>query len=151
MRRSNVSVSEVRAVDPEGVEWEVTRRWLEVPRWRVDGPDLGEVANADWGTDFDLPGIALWIVLSLLLFVLLLFGLPVLVFIAAVLVAVGGLAFRIAFRRPWLVQAKSGSRELRWRVGGTLGSRRAIHEVAAAIERGDYAFDPRGAIRTMPR
>ncbi len=137
----------MRAVDPEGVEWEVTRSWLEVPRWRVGRPELTDMAGADWGTDFDLAGVVLWIVISLAVFALLLVGLPVLIFLAAVLVAIGGLVFRIVFRRPWLVKAKSGTRELRWRVRGTLGSRRAIHEVAAAIARGDGGFTPRGAIR----
>ena len=77
MRRSSASASEVRAVDPEGSEWEVSRRWLEVPRWRIGQPDIGRMADADWGTDLDLPGIALWIIFTLALFVLLLVGLPV--------------------------------------------------------------------------
>ena len=137
----------MRAVDPEGVEWEVTRSWLEVPRWRVGRPELTDMPGADAGTDFDLAGVVLWIVISLAVFALLLVGLPVLIFLAAFLVAIGGLVIRIVFRRPWLVKAKSGTRELRWRVRGTLGSRRAIHEVAAAIARGDGGFTPRGAIR----
>jgi hypothetical protein len=141
----------VRVIDPEGSEWEVTRRWFEVPRWRIGRPDIGDMASSDWGVDFDLAGIVLWIVLTLALFVLLLLGLPVLVFLAAVLFAIGGLLFRIVFRRPWLVRAKSGTRELRWRVRGTLGSRRAIHEIAAAIERGDHSLAPRDAIRPLPR
>jgi hypothetical protein len=141
----------VRAVDPEGVTWEVTRRWLEVPRWRIDGPNIGDMGGADLGGDLDLPGIVVWIVLTLALFVLLLVGLPVLVFLVAVLVAIGGLVFRIVLRRPWLVQATSGIDERAWRVRGTLGSRRAIHEIAAAIERGDHDFAPSGAVGITPR
>jgi hypothetical protein len=139
----------VRAVDPEGLEWDVSRDWFQVPGWRKRGRlewDPGVGTAPDFGAD-DL-GIAGAIIVVLLIFFLFLNGFALLVGLAALLAAFGGLVFRIVLGRPWVVQAKSGTRELQWRVRGTLGSRRAIHEVAAAIERGDYEFEPRGAVRS---
>jgi len=136
----------VRAVDQEGVQWEVTRQWLEVPRWRVGRPRLEDAVEFSWYADLDLAGVVIWLALVVIVFVLFLVGLPLLVLLAAVLVAIGGLVVRVVFRRPWLVEAKSEVGERRWRVRGTLGSRRAMHEIATAIERGDQGFSPRGAI-----
>jgi hypothetical protein len=152
MRRSNGSGSDVRAVDPEGREWDVSRQWLHVPRWRVGRPRVEDVLSTpmDSGDDF-LAGIAFLVAVVVVTFLFFLVGLPLLLLAAGLLFAVGGLAFRILFRRPWLVEARSGPRELRWRVRGTLGSRRAIHDLAVAIERGEYEFEPRGAVREAPR
>ncbi len=140
----------MRVVDPEGVTWEVTRRWLEVPRWRVRRARLEDLTHVDVGFDADLLGIAIGLVLLLLLFALLLIGLPVLVFLAALLVAVGGLVFRVVFGRPWVVEARSERGELQWRVRGTRRSRRAMQEIAAALARGERRFSPRGAQRVLP-
>jgi hypothetical protein len=140
----------VRAVDQEGVQWEVTRQWLEVPRWRVGRPPLEEAAWFPWDGDLDLAGVVISVALIVIVFVLFLVGLPLLVLLAAVLVAIGGLVVRVVFRRPWLVEAKSEAGERRWRVRGTLGSRRAMHEIATAIERGEHGFSPRGAIPIAP-
>lgn len=140
----------MQVTDPDGVEWEVSRQWLRVPRWRVGRPHLEDVVGAPIDSDFDLAGIAAWIALTLVLFVLLLVGLPLLVFLLAVLVAIVGLVSRVVFRRPWLVRARSDRGELEWRVRGALGSRRAIHEVARALERGDRSVLPKGAERVLP-
>lgn len=140
----------MRVVDPDGLEWEVSRQWLHVPRWRIGTPHLEDVVRAPIDSDLDLAGIAAWIVLTLVLFVLLLVGLPLLVFLLALLVAIAGLVFRVVFRRPWLVRARSSRGELEWRVRGALGSRRAIHEVARALERGDRSVIPKGAERVLP-
>ena len=138
----------MRVTDPDGVEWDVSRDWLEVPRWRVGRPGLDD-AMPPWDGDIDLPGIALFLAVTLLLFVLLLVGLPLLVFAAAVLFAGGGLVLRVLFGRPWRVVAKSTHGELAWRVRGTRGSRRAMHQVAAALRRGERDFSPTGAGRLL--
>ena len=138
----------MRVTDPDGVEWDVSRDWLEIPRWRVGHPRLDD-AFAPWDGDIDLAGIAAFVALTLVLFVLLLVGLPVLVFAAALLFAAAGLVSRILFGRSWRVEAKSTRGELAWRVRGTRGSRRAMHEIAAALRRGDRDFSPGGADRLL--
>jgi hypothetical protein len=139
----------VRARDPEGVEWEVSRQWLHVPRWG---------RNRDWEPgdvgflpDFDdeLGIVGVLIVLAVVV-LLLLGGWVLLLLLAALLVAIAGLVLRIVFRRAWLVRARSERGELEWRVRGALGSRRAIHEVAQALERGERTVMPAGAERVLP-
>jgi hypothetical protein len=141
----------VRVADPDGVEWEVSRQWLHVPRWgRARDWDTAEGAHflPDLGGD-DL-GIAGVLVVLAVVVLLVLGGWVLLVMLAALLVAIAGLAVRIVFRRPWLVRARSERGELEWRVRGALGSRRAIHEVARALERGERSVMPTGAARVVP-
>ncbi len=88
--------------------------------------------------------------IALLLFILLLGGLPLLLGLAAILVALGGLVIRIAFGRPWLVDARSARSKLAWRVRGTFRSRRAITLVAQALERGELDYNPPGSSRVPP-
>lgn len=139
----------MRVRDLDGVEWEVSRRWLELPRWRVGRPRLEDMFGGSWDGELDLASIALYLVLVLGLVVLFLVGLPLLVLLAAFLVALGGLVVRIVFRRPWVVEARSEVGELRWRVRGTVGSRRAMHEIARALARGERSFSPAGAERLL--
>jgi len=89
------------------------------------------------------------LVIALLLSILFLGGLPLLLGLAAILVALGGLVIRIAFGRPWLVEARS-ARDLAWRVRGTFGSRRAITLVAQALERGELDYSPPRSSRVPP-
>jgi hypothetical protein len=140
----------VRVTAPDGVEWDVSRQWLNVPRWRVGRPDVGDAFDVALVSGDDLAAIGLSVALVVVLVFLFVLGLPLLVFLAAVLFAAGGLMLRILFRRPWRVRARSQIGELEWRVRGALGSRRAIHEVARALERGDRSVLPTGAERVLP-
>jgi hypothetical protein len=139
----------VRVRDPDGVEWDVSRRWLHVPRWRAPGWGWGNDFPSLEGDDVlvSLAVAALAVVVLLLLFAV---GLPLLLLLAAFAFAVGGLVLRIVFRRPWLVRARSERGELEWRVRGALRSRKAIHEVARALERGERTVVPRGGERVLP-
>jgi hypothetical protein len=140
----------VHVTDPDGVEWEVSRQWLHVRRW-WDRDGDGTYADTSFLPDFDddLGIVGVLAVLALVV-LLLLGGWVLLLALAALLVAIGGLGLRIVFRRPWLVRARSDRGELEWRVRGALGSRRAIHEVARALERGDRSVVPSGADRVLP-
>jgi hypothetical protein len=139
----------MRVTDPDGVEWEVSRQWLHVPRWRAPRVQLGSDFPSLEGEDF-LVGLALAVLAVVIVFVLLVVGLPLLPLLAGFVFAVGGLVIRVVFRRPWLVRARSDGGELEWRVRGGLGSRRAMHEVAHAIERGDRTVVPKGGERVLP-
>ena len=137
-------------VDPDGVEWAVTRRWLELSRWRRRGwRPKTDTYQGPYVVDDDLGIGAFIIVLGLVLF-LLLGGIPLLVGLAAVVVALIGLVIRILFGRPWLVEARSTNGELAWRVRGTRDSRRAIRLIARALEVGDRNYSPPRSTR-LPR
>ena len=140
----------MRITDPDGVEWDVSRQWLHVPRWRVGRPSVGDALNVPVDGDGGLAGLAVLLLVIVALFLFLLVGLPLLVLLAGVVFAIGGLVIRILFGRPWLVRARSERGELEWRVRGALGSRRAIHEAAAALERGDRSVVPKRAERVLP-
>ena len=72
--------------------------------------------------------------MALLFFVFL----PLVFAIVGLLVALVVVAARLLSISPWAVAARSSSgARLEWRVRGTLRSRRAVREVAAALERGD--------------
>ena len=136
----------VKVVDPDAVEWEVGRRWLERPGWSrrrdVDGDGWW---YADGGDVDGLLGIALVVAFVLLL----VFGLPLLVAVLGLVVALGGLVARVLLGRPWLVEARNERGELAWRVRGVRRSRRAVEEVAAALARGDRGFSPPGSTRVV--
>jgi hypothetical protein len=136
----------MRVRDPDGVEWNVTRRWLEVPAWRRARPRVEDLLGGDIGGDDLLAAIAVLILVAVLYW----FGIAFLLLLAALVVALVGLAGRILLRRPWLVETRSERGELAWRVRGALGSRRAVHEIAKAFVRGDREYMPRGAIRVLP-
>ena len=133
----------MRVVDPTGQEWEVSRDWFGLPGWSrdsdtdwayVDFPAVGDVGGDDSGV---LVGIALFVAVVLL--VLLLTGLlfPLLLFLAGLVVAIVALTARVLSLSDWTVIARGRERELRWRVRGLVRSRRALHEVAASLARGE--------------
>lgn len=139
----------MRVTDPDGVDWEVSRQWLHVPRWWRRDWDSGDVVHFLPDFDDELGIVGVLVVLAVVA-ILVMGGWVLLVMLAALLVAISGLLLRILFRRPWLVRARSERGELEWRVRGALGSRRAIHEVARALERGDRSVMPTGAQRVLP-
>jgi hypothetical protein len=134
----------LRVTDPSGVEWDVSREWLSRPLW-----------NGDWAgypVDIDLPdvdlagddvggviAIAIAVVVVIALFVVLFFFWPLVSLLFAL--AVGGalLLARMAGVAPWTVRAVSADRSREWRVRGFLRSRRVMHGVARALERGGEA------------
>jgi hypothetical protein len=143
-------------IAPDGARWRVRRRWLggrRGPRWR--GMSVGDVG----GSVFDLIGaggdsllgvigfaFALAAAVALIVFFLLplaILAVELLVF----LVVVGlGVAARIVFRRPWLLEASDGVMTRRWVVSGWGASRAALAEIAAGLERGDALVLPSAAV-----
>ncbi len=138
---------------PDGREWTVGIRWLpRRPKWRGWGfsrnrRDRGSGGSAWWNV-LDIPdvggdSITLWlIVIGVLLAVVLawVFVFPVLFFLldllVLVLIAAVAIALRVLFRRPWIVQARSGDDELTWPVVGWRASLRRVDAVAARLQRG---------------
>jgi hypothetical protein len=112
-----------RAKDPRGGEWVVRRRWLERRR-RLRGAALTRNQRYHSGQSaafiLFLPfGIA-WLLLTLADLV------------RESLAHLGG--------KPWIIEAKLDAlkqERLRWRVAGWSHSRQAIHEIVAALSRGD--------------
>ncbi|MDP9067951.1 MAG: hypothetical protein M3N53_06360 [Actinomycetota bacterium] len=129
-------------------------RWLPwAPRWR--GPqrkrEAGETRWSDWldiGEPFawfddGLGGFVTAIVLLVLLVIAALFILPVFVFIVelvivALVVAVG-IALRVVFRRPWLVDAyvvENPPTHFTWKVVGVARAKDAVDLVAQQLAAG---------------
>src|SRR6187551_3429556 len=117
----------MRVEDPTGVEWDVTRRWLElVPLWRFGRQGASDLGHGVSGGSGDVVAVIAGLVIFALL---LLVGIPLLLFLVALVAGIVGLATRLVFGRPWLVEARSERGELAWRVRGTRASRRAVDEI----------------------
>ena len=146
-------------VAPDGARWRVRRRWLgdrSLPRWRgMSSGDLGgsllDVVGA--GGSSVLGAIAFALALAAVVALLVFFVLPLallLVELLLFLVLVGaGIAARILFRRPWLLEATDGVMTRRWVVSGWHDSRDALAEIAAALERGDAQVLPSAAVASV--
>lgn len=135
-----------RVVAPDGTRWTVRRRWLHAPlrpRWR--GPDDGGLGGIDL-PDLDVGDSVLGVIAAVLAIVALaaliaFFLLPLAVLFVEVLVflvlAAAGLLGRVAFRRPWRIEARAdGGRTIRREVAGWRDSRDAIEQLASELERG---------------
>jgi hypothetical protein len=133
-------------VAPDGVRWTVRRRWLHAPirpRWRGSGDAFAD-ASLDLG--FDLGDSVLGVIAAIIAiiflaavvaFVLLPLAILLVEILIFVVLAVAGLAGRIAFRRPWRLEARSeGGARRAWSVAGWRDSRDALAEIAAALEQG---------------
>lgn len=135
----------IRVRDPSGVEWTVYREWFGMPTWaRRKRPDdvLTGTDLAGVGVDGDdLAGlfvaIAAAAVAVVVLVVLVAFLLPLVFLVVGLVVAALALAARLLSLTAWTIRARGGDRTLSWRVTGVRRSRRALHEVATTLERGE--------------
>jgi hypothetical protein len=141
---------------PEGVEWRVGRRWLARSFTGALGKRGREIRRSGWeqfagAPDGDSSGVLIGlyvaVVLILLLLPLILFGIELIVL--GWLVAVG-LVARVAFRRPWVIVAKTSSQVagdlvLEWRVSGWGASREAIDRVVEDLAAGREPDFPQAA------
>lgn len=150
-----------RVVGPDGRAWVVRRRWAPrlgpetlLGRFRrfVPGPvrrqrdKLRKNADGivDVGCLFDELGLvilAIALVLLLVLVVAVVFVIPLVlavVDVVVVLVVAGaGLVGRVAFRRPWTVEARAGDGTVRtWKVVGWRASRERLDEIAELLAAG---------------
>ncbi len=137
-------------VAPDGVEWEVGRRWL-TRRLRPGRPRRGtivaeslnnlgaglpDVGNADLGEG--LLVIAAGVAFLLILVPVLFFGIELILlggFFAA------GVIARTVLRQPWVIEARSSDpltsgRQLEWRVRGWRTSAKLIAQVASDLSAG---------------
>jgi hypothetical protein len=140
--------------DPQGRRWTVGIRWLpRPPRWlgwrrkrrraeRAEGPswsdllDVPDIAAAD-----DIRVMLVIVALVLLAFSVWFFVLPVAILLLDLLfvLVLAGLAVfaRVAFRRPWVVEARTAGETREWAVVGWRASRHKVDEVATQIQLGD--------------
>jgi hypothetical protein len=151
----------VTVTGPDGRPWVVRRRW--VPRLGNDTPwqrfhrrfrstmergrklsDAGDVAS-DFGCGIDLlEGLVVAVLLLLLLVFLLMVALPLLLalldLLVLLLLALVGVAARVVFRRPWVVEAAHAGPPvesvLRWNVVGWRLSAERCQEIAASLQAG---------------
>ncbi len=126
----------IHVTDPSGMRWTISRRTFDLPPWPGGPvlPDTTAVMAADSLAGFvALSG--LFVVLLAALVVA--FAMPVLVFLAGLLVALGLLAARLMAITPWVVEARSAERSYTWTVRGVVRSGRAMRRIAAAIGGGD--------------
>jgi hypothetical protein len=152
-------------VAPDGRAWEVNRKLLPraVPRFKREKADpLGDRSSSSGGSWTDgMGGVELveapsaivvaivmviaWILLWVLIVPLAIFLFDVLLFLA---ILIGGIAFKVLFRRPWKVEAHSidPPYELHaWGVVGLRASRDAVGTVARALQSGQALHEIRPA------
>lgn len=137
----------MRVTAPDGVEWTVERVWFSLPQWSRQAPDPSGATDSMFLTAGDvdiggddpfswLVGLLLGLVFVILFAIALAFLLPLILILVGLLVAVVTVAAKLASLSRWQVRATSVCAGLEWRVRGPLRSRRAIHDVARALERG---------------
>lgn len=132
---------------PDGTSWTVGPRWrsatgVELPRRdRRDDGRIIDPCYIGFGVD-DLAAalvatVAFIVITLLLLFVVWpLLALAVELLVAALLM-VAALIGRVAFGRPWTVEAKSSAGEIRaWQVRGYGAMRRTVREVTEQLSAG---------------
>lgn len=146
--RSLIGEQSVR--DPGGREWTVGVRWLpRRPTWLGWGPgrttkagssDLEWLDLANGCVPDDIPVLAAIAVIVFVLILIWFAVLPIAVFaldlLFLLLVAAGGVATRVLFRRPWIVEASTEGETRHWPVVGLRSSRVLVGEVSWAIQNG---------------
>lgn len=134
-------------VDPQGRRWKVRRRWLgtrRAPRWRggdadaLSWIDLGGFGGADGILGAIVAVLAIIALAALIAFFLLPLAVLLVEPLVFLLLAGVGLMGRVAFRRPWTLEARvvGGPTKLSWSVSGWRNSREKLDEIATALERG---------------
>ena len=140
-------------VGPDGRTWVVRRRWgprLGAQtvwgrfhrRFRQTLRRTGDLADVDPGCSLDLgEGIVVVVLVILFLLLAVFVAIPLLValldLLLVVLLAIAGVVARVAFRRPWTVEATAGDgTRLRWRVVGWRASGVRRGEVAQLLGAG---------------
>jgi hypothetical protein len=93
------------------------------------------------GCEPDLGAIVIFLVLVAVVLLLFFVAIPLLValidIVLILLLTVLGIAARVVFRRPWVVEAVGpDSSRWRWRVVGWRASRRAVQDIADAVAHG---------------
>jgi hypothetical protein len=112
----------VRVVDPEGRSWRVRRQWaprLEGRGFRARFRRRRRKEGDSWSDWLDLPfdlpdsltAVLVMVALVAFIVVFVLFGIPLVLalfdLVVVVALVVGGVVARVAFRRPWTVEAVS--------------------------------------------
>ena len=147
--RSLIGEQTVR--DPGGREWTVGIRWLpRRPTWLGWGPGRTRKSGSPSDLEFldlaggcmpdDIPVLAaiagVIVVLTLIWFAVLPIAVFALDLLFLLLVAAGGVAIRVLFRRPWIVEASTAGETRHWPVVGLRSSRALVGEVSWAIQNG---------------
>ena len=137
-------------VAPDGVEWQVGRRWLtrrpkldrqrrgdfaaeSLSNFGMGLPDLGNIDTAE-----GLLAVAAIVAVLLILAAVLFFGIE-LIIVGGLLAA--GVIARTLLGQPWVIEARStdsmtAGRQLEWRVQGWRRSGRLIAQVASDLSAG---------------
>ena len=127
----------VKVVAPDGRDWTVRRLWF--PRLRRRGDSRGDGAlDGFWAGGYadDLATALVGVVAGLAIAVAVVFLLPYVFLVLELLVLPAVVLYRILFRKPWTIEARSDGERRTWKVVGWRDSRRAVGEIARAIERG---------------
>jgi hypothetical protein len=143
-----------RVRTPGGREWVVRRHWLPRLRgetlWarfsrriRAIGRRLrgaNELSAVDGCASAAVDDFVVVSVVILLLLLAVFVAVPLLIAVVDVLVVLVlsllGIVGRVVFRRPWLVEARSGEETREWRVVGWRASRVHVDQVAADLQAG---------------
>lgn len=135
-----------RVVAPNGVEWEVGRRW-PAPRfgwtWKRRGDIAQPLSTLGQGLGSSdlregMVVVVLALASALVIIPLVFFGVE-LIILGLVLAA--GLVSRVVLRKPWVIEARSSDpltsgRRLEWHVTGWLRSSRLIDQVVSDLAAG---------------
>ena len=136
--------------DPDGREWKVGVRWLpRRPKWLGWGPGRNRDRKSDWSwLDVPDPGclpdelpvlgaiVAVVLILVLLWFIVLPLAVFALDLLFLLLIAAAGVATRVFFRRPWIVEAATEGDVRHWPVVGFRSSKEMVGEVSWSLQNG---------------
>ena len=144
-------------VGPEGIRWEVGRRWvpkrvrLRDSDWRESAPEFDGLSFFDDPSGFLL---ALGVIATAMIVFLVIWPIVAIALelVILALIFMASLAGRILFRKPWTVFARSDTpgppRVHEGQVVGWRNSGRLIDEVLEALRRGGEL--PAGSITSGP-